>query len=216
MKRSFGIFIASCAAVLVCSPARAGTIFSIQPSTVAATPGSVGNAFDVVLTNSGPGSITVAGFVFEVSVTDTDITLTGADFSPAAFPYIFAGHSFYESSSIPLNYTSGQTLDAADVYDIFGSGVTVASGESLALGEVFFDVSSGAAIGAFLVTFTGTPAVGDANIWSDPLANLISVDSFADGTIETVPEPGSLFLMLVGLSALAACACWRLGNAVRA
>ena len=216
MKRFLGILIATCAAVVICSPGRASTIFSIQPSTVAATPGSVGNAFDVVLTNSGPSSITVAGFSFEVSVTNANITLTGADFSPAAFLYIFAGDSLDEGSLIPLNYTWGQTLDAADVYDISGSGVTITSGESLALGQVFFDVSSGAAIGAFLVTFTGTSVVSDANNLSDPSGNAISVDSFAGGTIEVVPEPGSLFLMLVGLSALAACACRRLGHAMRA
>jgi hypothetical protein len=217
MKRSFGIFIASCAAVLVCSPARAGTVFSIQPSTAAATPGSVGNAFDVVLTNSGLSSIAVAGFNFEVSVTNTNITLTGADFSPAAFPYIFAGNSLDETLSIPLNLpsTSGQTLDANDVYDIPLSGVTVTPGASLALGRVFFDISPGAAVGVFLVTFTGPQAAGDANNLSDFSGNLINVDNFADGTIEIVPEPGSLFLVLAGLCALAGPAGRRLGNAGR-
>ena len=213
MKRSFGVFVASFAAVLVCSSARASTVFSIQPSTVTATSGSAGNALDVVLTNSGPSSITVAGFTFEVSVTNPGITLTGADFSPAAFPYIFVGDSYYEGLSIPLSFTSGQTLDAGDVYGIFGSGVTVASGQSFALGRVLFDVSPSAAIGAFLVSFTGGSAVGDANSLSDSSGGAISVDSFTGGTIEVVPEPCSIFLVLVGLSALAWRGGRRLGNA---
>src|ERR1700722_849633 len=88
MKHTLGILIAS-AAVLFCSHAQASAVVSIQPATVSAAPGSVGDAFDVVLMNSGPGSISVAGFAFEVSVTDNDITLTGADFSTGAFSYIF-------------------------------------------------------------------------------------------------------------------------------
>ncbi len=193
MKRAWGIFFANCAAVLVCSPARATTMFSIQPATVFAVPGAVGDAFDVVLTNNGPSDISVAGFNFEVSVTDPDITLTGADFSTGSFAYIFAGHSVDQDLSIPLNFTSGQTLDANDIYDVPASGVTLTSGESLALGDVLFSVSPAAATGPFTVSFTGTPAVSDANNLSDPSGDPINVDSFTGGTIHisNVPEPCS-------------------------
>jgi hypothetical protein len=208
MNRTLGILIASCAAVLICSPARASTSFSISPSTFDALPGDVGDAFDVVFTNLGPGSITVAGFAFEVSVTDTDITLTGADFSTSAYPYIFAGDSVDEDLSVPLNLpTSGQTLDANDTYDLSG-GITLTSDESLALGEVLFSVSPTAATGPFTVSFTGIPAPSDANNLSDPSGNAINVDSFIDGTIditgstESVPEPSSFFLVLAGIAAV--------------
>jgi len=212
MKRFFRILIASCAAVLVCSPARASTIFSIQPSTVAATPGSVGGAFDVVLTNSGPSSITVAGFSFEVSVTNTNITLIGADFSPASGAYIFAGDSEDEGLSIPLNITSGQTLDANDTYAGSGSGAILAPGQSLALGAVLFEVSPSAAPGLSTVSFTGGAAF---NNLSDPSGNLIAVGSFSSGTTDIVPEPSSLFLTLAGVPVLAGWARRRLAIAPR-
>jgi hypothetical protein len=205
MKRILGILIASCAAAFTCSPAGA-TTFSIQPSAVSASPGSSGNAFDVVLTNNGPGSITVGIFAFEVSVTDADVNLTGADFSTGATAYIFAGHSFDQDNSLPLNLpSSGQTLDASDSYDISGSGVTLTSGESLALGEVLYSVSPTAVAGPVTVSFTGTPSVSDGNNLSDPSFNAINVDTFTSGTITiTTPEPSSIFLTLAGMAALAA------------
>lgn len=202
MKRTLGIFAASCGVVLMCCPARATTTFSIDPSTIGASPGDVGDAFDVVLTNNGPDSITVAGFAFEVSVTDADITLTGADFSTVAFPYIFAGQSFDQDLAAPLNFTSGQTLDAGDDSD--SAGVTLTSGESLALGNVMFDVANGAATGSFAVSFTGTPTA-DFNSLSDASGNAINVDNFAGGAINinTVPEPSSALLLLAGIGAIA-------------
>lgn len=204
MKRILGILIASCAAAFTCSPARA-TTFSIQPSAVLAPPGSSG-AFDVLLTNNGPGSITVGIFAFEVSVADTDLNLTGADFSTGASPYIFAGHSFDQDNSLLLNFSSGQTLDASDSYDISGSGVTLTAGESLALGEVLYSISPTAAPGPVTVSFTGTPSVADANNLSTPSFNAINVNTFSGGTITigSVPEPSSIFLTLAGIAALAA------------
>lgn len=203
MKRILGILTASCFALTF--PFAHATTFSIQPSAVTAPLGSSG-AFDVLLTNNGPGSITVGIFAFEVSAADTDVNLTGADFSTGAFTYVFAGHSFDQDNSLTLNLTSGQTLDASDSYDISGSGVTLGSGQSLALGEVFYTVSPTAAIGPVMVSFTGTPSVSDGNNLSDPSFNAIAVDTFASGTITitSTPEPSSIFLTLAGIAALAA------------
>jgi hypothetical protein len=203
MKLTPGIFIASFAAVLLGVPGRAATILAIEPPTVSANPGEVGGVFDVVLTNSGPGSITVGSFNFEVSVAGTDITLTGADSSTVAPPYIFAGHSVDADISIPLNFTSGQTLDANDTYDVPGSGVTLTAGESLALGELFFNASPTAAFGGITVSFTGGAA---ANNLSDPAGDIIAINTFSGGTINitSAPEPSSFLLMLAGTAAIAA------------
>jgi PEP-CTERM motif len=208
MKRTLGIFTAVCAAILFGSVARASTTYSIQPPTVAASPGDVGDAFDVVLTNNGPSSILVQSFAFEVSVTDADVTLTGADFSTGAFTYIFAGNSFDQNNFLPLNTTSGQTLDGSDGTSD-GAGITLTSGQSLALGRVLFDISPTAATGPFTVSFTGTPAVGDSNNLTGPGPSFtpINVDSFSSGTItitsSSVPEPSSLWLVLGGMVAVA-------------
>jgi hypothetical protein len=193
MERAIGIFVTICAVGLICSPARADVIFSIAPATISANPGDVGDQFDVVLKNTGPGSISVAGFNFEVSVTNPDITLTGADFSTVASPYIFAGNSFDQNIPLTLNYTSGQKLDASDTSND-GSGVTLASGGSLALGDVLFSIANPAAAGPFTVSFSGGLGPTGANNLSDRFGNPINVDGSFSGTISisgtnTVPEP---------------------------
>jgi len=196
MKRAIGLFVTICAVGLICSPARADVIFSIAPATISANPGDVGDQFDVVLKNTGPGSISVAGFNFEVSVTNPDITLTGADFSTVAFPYIFAGNSFDQNNLLTLNYTSGQTLDASDTSND-GTGVTLAPGDSLALGDVLFSIANPAAAGPFTVSFSGGLGPSGANNLSDPSSgNAINVDDSFSGTISisgtsTVPEPST-------------------------
>lgn len=207
MKRTLGIFIASCAVALLCSPARATTTFSVVPATIPANPGDVGDGFDVVLTNNGTGPITVAGFSFEVSVTDPNITFTGASFTTVAYPYIFPD-STDENLSLPLGTPSGsgQTLDANDT-DFSRVGVTLTNGESLSLGFVMFNVANPATGGPFAVSFTGTPSVADANNLSDPLGAPITVNNFSDGTIDisgaSTPEPSSFLLTLAGAGALA-------------
>jgi hypothetical protein len=107
MKHFLGLSTASCLAALLCAPVQGSPIesnsFSIAPSTVSASAGDVGDAFDVLLTNNGSFDISVAAFAFEVTVADTDVTLTGADFSTTAAPYIFAGDSFDQNNSLTLD-----------------------------------------------------------------------------------------------------------------
>jgi hypothetical protein len=208
MRHALGILITTFAVSLLCAPARADLILSIAPFSISATPGDVGDQFDVVLTNSGPSSISVGQFNFEVSVANANITLTGADFSTVAFTYIFAGHSVDQDIPLTLNFTSGQTLDANDIYDTALSGVTFAPGESLSLGRVEFDVSPAAPPAPIAVSFTGTPSVADSNNLSDGV-NLIPITTFSDGVINvsggsgSVPEPSSFLLMLTGSAAIA-------------
>lgn len=204
MKLTLTILAASLVASVVCAPARADAIFSILPTPVIAPAGEIGGTFDVVVTNNGGSGLTIGGFAFEVSVTDPDITLTGADFSPVVYPYIFAGNSFDENNSLTLNYTSGATLDASDTYATAGSGTSLGAGQSLSLGEVTFNVASPATPGSYVVSFTGTPTIADANNLSDNSGNPITVDSFSGGTITIAPEPSSLLLALTAIGAFAA------------
>jgi hypothetical protein len=183
--------------------ANAAINYSISPVTLSAQPGDIGDSFDVLVTNSGPAAVTVAGFVFEVAVADTDISLTGANYSTVGAPYIFAGNSLFQDFGLPLNFTntsggSPQILDAGDVAD-YGESTTIAPGASTDLGQVTFDVSSSAQTGQFAVTFSGeVSGLADANNLSTPDATTINVDSFSGGTISvsSVPEPSSLMMML--------------------
>jgi len=201
MKHLLGLLAAPCLACLLCAPVRASAIestsYSIAPVTVAASAGDVGDAFDVLLTNNGSFDISVAAFAFEVTVADTDVTLTGADFSTTAAPYIFAGDSFDQFNSFTLDTPGGidstaQTLEASDLTNDL-AGILLAPGQSLALGEVLFNVANGATPGPFGLSFTGSSSVADSNSLSDPSANAIPVDNFYGGTIMigSVPEPGT-------------------------
>ncbi|SPE42547.1 exported hypothetical protein [Candidatus Sulfopaludibacter sp. SbA3] len=216
MERAIVIFAAICAVTLL--PARAGTVFSISPATIPASPGDAGDSVDVVLTNNGPGPISVAAFAFEVTVADPNVTLVGANYA-TAFPYIFAGDSFDQINAALLESlcscsytlsgpnvdTTNQTLVASDLTND-GAGFTIASGGSFGLGHVLFDVAPGAAPGQFMLSFTGnfSGVVADSNSLSDPSGNPISVANFYGGTISvsSVPEPSPLSLALAGIAAL--------------
>jgi hypothetical protein len=204
MKRIHAGFLAICAVGLICSIAGASTTYSIDPATISASPGDTGDSFDVFFTNNGPDTLSVAAFSFEVSVADTDITLTGADYSTVVSPYIFAGNSFFQDLPSPLNFVnidgySPQILDAADLTND-GTGVSIGAGQSADLGTVFFDVADPAQAGPFTVSFTGEVSdVANANNLSTPDAVGISVDSFSSATINvaSVPEPSSILPALL-------------------
>ena len=196
MKLTTGIVSGICAAVLLCAPAHAGIILSIQPSTVMVSPGDIGDSFDVVLDNTGPSSVSVAQFSFEVSAASSAITLTSADFS-TVLPYIFAGDSFDVINSFALNTTSGQTLDGSDLTND-SANVTILSGHSFGLGHVLFNVAGNATAGPVAITFTGG---SNSNNLSDNAENLVTIDTLTPGSIDisAVPEPAAFGLVGVAL-----------------
>ena len=107
-------------------------------------------------------------------------------------PYIFVGNSFfgpditiYGDPNVP-----GQTIAASDLYATPGGSVSLASGASVGLGEVLFDVTSAASPGSFSVDFTGGNGV--ANSLSDDSGNNVTIDNLNSGSITAVPEPSTL------------------------
>jgi len=191
------LFIAVFAAVLLGSlPARASMIVSIQ-SVIANSPSS-GNAFDVTLTNSGPGSVTVGGFSFQLSVPAGFITFTSTTTATTLAPYIFAGFSLFGPTI--STFPSGQSMDGSDLYSVIGAGATIAAGATVGLGHVFFDIAAGAPAGPVTVTLAGFPATS----LSDPQGGDIPIGTLNNGTITVagVPEPSTLMLALLGLPAL--------------
>lgn len=161
----FGILIPAVlvAFLLFSLPARADLVFSLEPGTTAAA-GSTGNAFDVLLTNTGSSPVTVAGFSFGITTSDTDISFTGATTSTVTAPYVFAGDSFDDINGFPLytNPLPSQTLEASDLSNS-GAGDSIAGGITVGVGSVEFDVASGAAPGSFAVTFEAYPTTSLAD-----------------------------------------------------
>lgn len=200
MKHTSVILTAACLAGVFCSQVQASTILSFQPSPVLAMPGDTGDAFNVLLTNTGPSSIFVQSFSFEVTVASADITFTGADFSTTP-GYIFAGDSFDQINGFPLNLpiTNPQVLDASDLTNDF-AGVTIGSNQSFSLGRVLFNVSPTAAFGPIALSFTGG---SNSNSLADPTGAPINIDTLSDTDLNVTPEPSSFLLMLAGVAFLA-------------
>ena len=191
IRREIWLFMVLFAATLGGAIAHAGTVSISIWDTGYASPGSVGNSFEVLLSNTGQ-DLAVGAFTFEVASV-SDIILADADFTTAAVPYIFAGDSLIGPSI--LGATSGQDLTA---FDLGAAGdVTIPSGATVSLGRVLYDVSPSAAPGIFTVSLINT-----GTSLSDALGDSVTIDTLTNGQLEitTTPEPASLALVGVGLA----------------
>jgi hypothetical protein len=197
MKR-WNLYVTAVALAAMAMPASGGVIFEIE--SVFASPGSAGT-IEVDVQNTGGSSIVIGGFNFEISG-DSDIDFTGAGFSTSA-PYIFAGDSFDQAFSLPLNTSTGSSLSASDISNS-GDGDTLGAGQTAGLGLVTFTVSPTAALGPVTISFFTDPS--DTNL-SDQNGDDIPIDSFVSGTIDVIPEPSGAAMLLAALMALGA---WRL------
>jgi len=182
----------------LCISAAAEASLIITVGNVFANSPSSNNTLEVNLINTGPASISLAGFSFEIQVADAHITFTSASIATLA-PYVFAGNSLFgptTSTSAP-----GQILDVSDVWGGLG-GATVAPGATVGLGHVFFNVSAGDLSGRVTVMLSPFPATS----LSDPAGANVSVGSLTNGSITTptaaVPEPSALALAFLGFAAL--------------
>jgi hypothetical protein len=181
--------------LLISAPVEASLIITV--GNVFSSSPSLGNTLEVDLTNTGPAAVSLAGFSFEIDVTDSHITFTSATIATVA-AYVFAGNSLFG----PIISTSppGQILDVSDLWSGAG-GATIAAGDTVGLGHVFFNVSAGDLSGLVTVALSPFPATS----LSDPAGGNISVDTLTSGsiTVTPLPEPSALVLVLLGLFALA-------------
>jgi hypothetical protein len=190
--------LAAVAALLTSGSASADLIVSAQ--VVSAPVGSTGNTLEVDLANTGGAAVNLAGFSFGLSVTDADISFTNVDINTTLLAYIFAGHSLFGPDISTTPPPSGQVVIASDNYDVANSGIVLASGATVGLGRVLFDVSSSASPTTALVTVTSFPTTS----LSDFQGNDVRITTFQNGsiTISPVPEPSTLYLTALGGVAL--------------
>ncbi len=174
-------------------PVQASLVISL--SSITANARYIGFGLDVLLTNSDLTSVTIGAFSFELGSSTGDINFTEANTASTSHPYIFAGDSLF-GPTISTNF--GQILDASDLYDVIRSGATISAGTTLALGHILFDVSGNNNSPYFDVTISGFPATS----LSDPNGTDISINNSNNGPTDTVPEPGTLPLVMMGLLAL--------------
>lgn len=189
-----------CVATFMAAPqVHADIVLSIQSVTVSA--GSSGNGLDVELTNTGPSALAIGGFSFGITTPNSSISFTDANVSTSA-PYIFFADSLFGPD---IATATGQSLIASDVFDVPFGGASLASGSTVGLGHLSFDVTAGAAPGLFPVTALAFPvtSLADAN------GNDVPIQTLSPGTITiqaaTVPEPSSLPLLATGIALLIIC-----------
>jgi len=186
---------AAAVALLISTPAGASLIVTV--GNVSSVSPSSSNTLEVNLINTGPASLSLGGFSFELAVADPDITFTSATIDTVA-GYVFAGNSLL--GPVISTSAAGQTLDASDFWSGAG-GAVVAAGATVGLGHVFFDVLAGDSPG--LVPITLSPATS----LSDPEGGNIIIETLRNGSItiagSPVPEPPALTLALLGLVVLA-------------
>lgn len=176
-----------------------GISFSIQST--AANAGSSGDRFEVILTNSGPSTVNIAGFSFGLQTSDADIIFTDVT-TDTTTSYIFAGDSLFGPDIVNPGGASGQQILASDL-ELTGSGIDLLAGQSLGLGEVFFNVSPTASTGIANLTFLSFPSSSLA----DSSAADIAIAELNGGTVtisgsSSVPEPSSVLLLAAGIGIL--------------
>lgn len=192
------LFVALAVLTLMAQPLQAALI--VTAGTVSAGAGTTGNVLQVTLTNTGPSTVTVGAFSFGVSTANAGITFTAATINTAS-PYVFAGHSFIVPTFSPtIDLTTGTSLLASDLYDVFGSGATLASGATVGLGRLLFNVAPGTPNGVNGVTVAAFSATSLSDALGNDLAFTTANGSITvTGAVTAVPEPATLVVFaLVG------------------
>ena len=183
-------------AMAAAPPARADLVVSVSSAAVNA--GTANDFVNVNLLNTGPSAVTIGAFSFGISVTNPDITFTGATTSTGT-PYIFTGDSLFGPA---IGIAAGQSLTASDLFDIAGSGVVVGAGGSAGLGHVFFDAGANAASGVFAVWLSTLETS-----LADPTSANLPIQSLINGQISiaaqtSVPEPSAISEIFIALAVL--------------
>ena len=175
------LFVAGFAVVMTLGAERADASLIVSTPSFSAAAGSSG-AFDVVLVNTGAGSINIGGFSFGISTSNGGITFTSATVSTGV-PYIFSGDSLFGPD---ITISAGTSLIASD-NPFIASSFPVASGATVGLGHVSYSVGNGAAAGPFAITLT--PA---ATSLADAAGANVPIDTLSNGTLtvtSSTPEP---------------------------
>ena len=179
--------------------ASAGLVLSIEGG-LSATAGSTGNSFEVDVSNTGATAADINSFAFQVSINNTDVTLTGTTDGTTNFAYIF-GDSLFGPNINTLS--RGQSMDGQDTTG--GNDFSLGAGDTIGLGEIFYDVANGAGTGPFTLSFSPSTA----NSFSDGGGQSLDTDSSATGSItitaaavSSTPEPSSLSLMALAVIAV--------------
>lgn len=154
---------------------------------VTGAPGSSGD-FDVLLTNTGSSAQNIAGFAFELSTTDSNITFTDVTTSTTA-PYIFPGDSLFGPDIITS--APGLIVDASD-FSASGNGTDVGAGQTYGLGNVSFSIDPGAVSGDIAtIDFDAYPLTSLSDSFGSNVDFTTASGTITVQTSSAVPEPST-------------------------
>ena len=182
---------------------HASVIMNLQP--VSDAGGSTGDTFDVTLTNTGPTSISVAGFSFGLSVGTSDLSFTGVSTATTTALYVFDGQSLFgpDISVQPPNLP-GQELEAEDIFAGPLAGSTIGPGGTEGLGHVTFNLSAATPPGAIQISF-----IGADDSLSDPNGEPIDFSTGSGAVMVTggvsIPEPATFGFVGMALAGILVC-----------
>ena len=185
------VFMAGVAGLLLLGEPHAQASLIVAAPSITAAPGNFGN-FDVVLQNTGGSAVGIGGFSFGITTTNPGITFTAVNTSTTAV-YIFAGLSTFGPD---ISVATGTTLTASDSPTTLPTPVLVASGATVGLGNVTYNIANNVTIGNFEITLIAYPATSLVN--GTGSIN-IPIDTLQNGSIQVVPEPGTLLLFPTAL-----------------
>lgn len=205
MKLSLSTYTGRLASLLVLAGfmlaaprSHAALIFSVQP-TGSYSAGSTGNILDIVLTNTDGSAVTISGFSFGITSPTPNISFTAVSTStnPA---YVFAGNSLF-GPDISVSSLPGQSLSAQDLHDT--DFATVASGATVGLGHVTFDIAPGTAAGPILLSFVANESsLADGTSPSPSSLAFQLTNGTINVTEAAIPEPATVALTALGLLTL--------------
>jgi hypothetical protein len=188
--------VALAALALSARPAAADLIVSLQTVTDGA--GTMNDLMEATLANTGPSPVNIGAFNFGFSVSNTHITFTQVDIFTTPSAYIFAGHSFL-GPIISFNGT-GQSMEAGDVYDVPNSGITLAAGNTVGLGRIFFNIDATAPSSVNPVVLNSSQTnLSDSAGGNVPVTTLNNGSITIIGAASPVPEPATVLLAGISL-----------------
>lgn len=189
--------MASLLATLASTPA-ADAALVISAPILSAGPGATGT-FDVLIHNDDTaGSIDVAAFDLDFSVTGSDVTFTDVDIITTT-SYLFADSSLnYTSDPFSFSTFPGSNFIASDAEFDFSGVRAVGAGETYALARVHYAVDAGATGGTRLLL------IDAATSFSNGTGDLLSFDPGNGGSITVVvPEPATALAAIAGMGVVA-------------
>lgn len=177
--------------------ASAALILGVEPTSPVVLPGGTGS-FEVVLLNLGL-PVDIATFNYQLQVVDTSlISFTGVTETTGTEPYIF-GSNGSGIQGIPGNDGGFSTFTVSDFLSSFvppDHPFTLDTNGIVSLGLISFSVDAAAAGQVLTIGVSQDINFTFVASTNTPPFTPIGIDFVSSGSVQVVPEPSSILLMI--------------------